>query len=96
MPHARTRLSSPSGQAAATLLAVVSPLANELSEVFAAAGYELALVGGPVRDAFLGRHSGDIDLTTDAPPDRVQAIVNGWADHVWPIVVDFGTIGLRK
>ncbi len=83
-------------QAAAALLATVSPLANELGELFAAAGHELALVGGPVRDAFLGRQSGDIDLTTDAPPDRVQAIVTGWADHVWPIGIDFGTIGLRK
>jgi poly(A) polymerase len=90
------RDSSAEQQAAAALLAAVSPLANELGELFAAAGHELALVGGPVRDVFLGRLSGDIDLTTDAPPDRVQAIVSGWADQVWLIGIDFGTIGLRK
>jgi poly(A) polymerase len=83
-------------QAAARLLAAVSPLANELGSLFAAAGHELALVGGPVRDAFLGRRSGDLDLTTDAPPDRVLEIVRDWADQVWTIGIDFGTVGLRK
>jgi len=58
-------------QAAAALLAAVSPQAAELGDVFAAAGHELALVGGPVRDVFLGRQPGDLDLTTDAPPPRV-------------------------
>jgi poly(A) polymerase len=82
--------------AATALLAAVSPLANELSELFAAAGYELALVGGPVRDVFLRRQSGDIDLTTDAPPDRILALVEDWADKVWEIGIDFGTVGLRK
>ncbi len=85
--------------AAAALLAAVSPLANELGELgelFAAAGYELALVGGPVRDVFLDRQSGDIDLTTDAPPDRILALVRDWADKFWEIGIDFGTVGLRK
>jgi poly(A) polymerase len=90
------RHSSAERQAAAGRLAAISSLASELGELFAVAGHELALVGGPVRDAFLGRLSGDIDLTTDAPPDRVQAIVSGWADQVWLIGIDFGTIGLRK
>jgi poly(A) polymerase len=83
-------------QAAAKLLAAISPLANELGSLFAAAGHELALVGGPVRDAFLGRRSGDLDLTTDAPPDRVLEIASDWADQVWTIGIDFGTVGLRK
>ncbi len=82
--------------AAAALLAAVSPLADELGELFAAAGHELALVGGVVRDVFLGRQSGDTDLTTDAPPDQVEAIVRDWADQVWTIGIDFGTVGLRK
>jgi poly(A) polymerase len=69
---------------------------TELGELFAAAGYELALVGGAVRDAFLGRRSGDVDLTTDAPPDRILAVVGEWADKVWEIGIDFGTVGLRK
>jgi poly(A) polymerase len=83
-------------QAAAALLAAMSPLANELGGLFAAAGHELSLVGGPVRDAFLGRQSGDVDLTTDAAPDQVLEITRDWADQVWTIGIKFGTVGLRK
>ncbi len=83
-------------QAAAALLATISPLADELGGLFAAAGHELALVGGPVRDVFLRRRFGDLDLTTDAPPDRVLEITRDWADQVWTIGIDFGTVGLRK
>jgi len=90
------RLTKQQAAAAAALLAAASPLADELGELFAAAGHELALVGGPVRDVFLSRRSGDTDLTTDAQPDRIQAIVRDWADQVWTIGIEFGTIGLRK
>jgi poly(A) polymerase len=83
-------------QAAAALLSAVSPLADELGALFAAAGHELALVGGPVRDVFLGRVPGDLDLTTDADPEKILAIASDWADQVWKIGIDFGTIGLRK
>src|SRR6476469_6673049 len=69
---------------------------TELGERFAAAGHELALVGGPVRDAFLGRVSPDLDLTSDARPDDILALVIGWADAHWDIGREFGTIGLRK
>jgi poly(A) polymerase len=83
-------------QAAAALLATVSPRADELGGLFARQGHELALVGGPVRDAFLGRGHDDVDLTTDAPPQRVLELIRGWADEVWTIGIDFGTIGLLK
>jgi poly(A) polymerase len=83
-------------QAAAELLAARFPVATELGEMFASAGHELALVGGPIRDVFLDRQSPDVDLATDATPDRVQEIVAGWADQVWTIGIDFGTVGLRK
>ena len=66
-----------------------------LAELFAAAGHELSLVGGPVRDAFLGRPVTDLDLTTDATPDETLAIVNPTADAVWEIGREFGTIGAR-
>jgi poly(A) polymerase len=69
---------------------------TELGERFAARGHELALVGGPVRDAFLGRSSPDLDFTTDARPDEILAAVDGWADAHWDIGREFGTIGLRK
>ncbi|MGJ9426500.1 CCA tRNA nucleotidyltransferase [Nesterenkonia halotolerans] len=68
----------------------------ELGELFAARGFELSLVGGPVRDLFLGRTSPDLDFTTDATPDQIIATVSGWAEAHWDIGRDFGTIGLRK
>src|SRR5215469_13879588 len=83
-------------KAAAALLAAATPAAAELGSLFTAAGHQIALVGGPVRDVFLGRRSGDIDLTTDARPDRILEVVEPWADQVWKIGIDFGTIGLRK
>ncbi|GAA1113981.1 CCA tRNA nucleotidyltransferase [Nesterenkonia jeotgali] len=68
----------------------------ELGERFAAHGFELSLVGGPVRDLFLGRTSPDLDFTTAATPDEIIATVSGWADAHWDIGRDFGTIGIRK
>ena len=66
-----------------------------LAERFAAAGHEFALVGGPVRDAFLGRAVTDLDFTTDADPDQILAIVEPIADAHWDIGREFGTIGAR-
>jgi poly(A) polymerase len=83
-------------KAAAALLRRVSPAADELGRLFAGHGHELALVGGPVRDVFLGRKPGDLDLTTDAPPEEVLRIIRDWADKVWTVGIDFGTVGLRK
>ena len=71
-------------------------VALELGGLFAAAGHELALVGGPVRDALLGRLGDDLDLTTDARPETVLALVSGWADAVWDVGIAFGTVGVRK
>ncbi|WP_179423605.1 CCA tRNA nucleotidyltransferase [Pedococcus badiiscoriae] len=77
-------------------LAPVVPLLTELGELFAAQGHELALVGGPVRDAFLGRLSPDLDFTTSATPDETLAILRPWADAHWDIGREFGTIGARR
>ncbi|GGU95260.1 CCA tRNA nucleotidyltransferase [Actinomadura cremea] len=82
--------------AIAELLRRIAPVTDELGERFAAAGYELALVGGPVRDALLRRPTKDVDLTTDAPPQRILELIDGWADAVWTIGIEFGTVGLRK
>jgi len=69
---------------------------DELARIFVRHGHEITLVGGPVRDAFLGRPSGDVDLATDAPPDRVLEIAGDWADETWRVGIRFGTIGMRK
>nr|WP_233515119.1 CCA tRNA nucleotidyltransferase [Marinitenerispora sediminis] len=78
------------------LLSAVDPITGELGQRFADGGHELAIVGGPVRDALLGRPSQDLDLTTDAVPQRILELVEGWADAVWTVGIDFGTVGLRK
>jgi poly(A) polymerase len=77
-------------------LAPVLPLLTELGSRFADAGHEIALVGGPVRDAFLGRVSPDLDLTTSASPEHTEAILASWADTHWDVGRAFGTIGARK
>ncbi|KAB7848603.1 CCA tRNA nucleotidyltransferase [Streptomyces mobaraensis] len=74
----------------------VSPVADDLAQRFRAAGFTLALVGGSVRDALLGRLGNDLDFTTDARPDDVLKIVRPWADTVWEVGIAFGTVGCRK
>jgi poly(A) polymerase len=83
-------------QEAVRRLAPVLPLLSELGERFVAAGHEVALVGGPVRDAFLGRTSPDLDFTTDATPEQTEKVLRGWADAHWDVGRAFGTIGARK
>jgi poly(A) polymerase len=83
-------------QAAAALLRERVPEVADIGRLFAKHGYELALVGGPVRDVFRGERPSDLDLTTDATPDRVLAVVDGWADSTWTVGIAFGTVGLRK
>jgi poly(A) polymerase len=67
----------------------------ELGKRFNDAGFELALVGGPVRDAFLGRTAPDIDCTTSANPDQILEIVKPLTSAHWDIGRAFGTIGAR-
>lgn len=66
-----------------------------LAREFSAAGFELALVGGPVRDAFLGRPLHDLDFTTNARPDQILEVVRPLADAHWDIGRAFGTIGAK-
>ncbi len=71
-------------------------LLGELGALFAAAGHQLYLVGGSVRDAVLARLTTDLDFTTDARPEQVQRIVRPWADALWDTGIDFGTVGVGK
>lgn len=68
----------------------------DLGHVFVCAGYELALVGGPVRDAFLALTPHDFDLTTNAHPDVTEELLQHWGANTWGVGRAFGTIGGRK
>jgi poly(A) polymerase len=82
-------------RAVAALLRI-APVIDELGARFSAAGEQIALVGGPVRDAMLGRLQNDLDFTTSARPDVTERLLKGWADAIWTIGREFGTIGARK
>ena len=69
---------------------------GELAQAFADAGHELALVGGPVRDAFLGRSTADLDFTTSARPEETERLLSAWTRATWDIGREFGTIGARR
>ncbi len=82
--------------AAAVALHQHTELLRDLGGLFEAAGHQLYLVGGSVRDAVLRRLSPDLDFTTDARPEQVQQIVRGWADAQWDTGIAFGTVGVGK
>jgi poly(A) polymerase len=94
-PAANRELTAAQRRAVAELMRV-SPVADELGRRFAAAGHELHLVGGSVRDALLGRLGDDLDFCTDARPERTLELVNGWAEAIWTTGQEFGTIGLAR
>jgi poly(A) polymerase len=83
-------------RSAVTELLRVSPVANDLGRRFQAAGYELYLVGGSVRDALLGRLGDDLDFCTDARPDAVMEILRGWAEATWTTGIEFGTVAAAR
>ncbi len=72
-----------------------NPLFVLLGDAFEAAGQELALVGGPVRDAILGRVALDLDFTTSANPDQILKILKPLASATWDIGREFGTIAAQ-
>jgi poly(A) polymerase len=72
---------------------------SDLSDRFRSAGHTLYLVGGSVRDAIVADadvapadSTQDLDFTTDARPDDIEALLRGWADAVWTQGKRFGTI----
>ncbi|MFT4307369.1 MAG: CCA tRNA nucleotidyltransferase [Microbacterium sp.] len=72
-----------------------SPVVDTLASAFSRAGFELAIVGGPVRDALLGAGVHDLDVTTNARPDDILRIVTPISSAQWDIGRAFGTIGAR-
>lgn len=73
-----------------------APLASSLAAAFKEKGFRLALVGGPVRDAILGRLGNDLDFTTDAHPLETKKILKNWADNVWDTGIEFGTVAGKR
>jgi len=69
---------------------------SSVADRFLANRFQLYLVGGVVRDRLLGvDRTPDLDLTTDAPPERIRELVDGVADTVWLQGERFGTVGIR-
>ncbi len=79
-------------------LAPIASLLFELGTIFHQSGFELALVGGPVRDAFLGCTSplADLDFTTSAHPDDIKRLLGDWAENMWDTGIAFGTLSASK
>jgi poly(A) polymerase len=75
----------------------IDPLAKELGDRFEAAGHELYLVGGVVRDLMTGRLAPDnFDFATDATPAEISKVLRGWAESQYLVGVRFGTVGARR
>ena len=89
-----TNLTEAQTNAVAELLRI-APVVDRLGELFTAAGHELYLVGGSVRDALLGGLGQDLDFTTSARPDDIEALLRRFSPAVWTIGKEFGTIGCR-
>ncbi|HUH07576.1 MAG TPA: CCA tRNA nucleotidyltransferase [Egibacteraceae bacterium] len=77
-------------------IVAVYPVADELGQRFDAAGHQLYLVGGTVRDTLLGRIQQDLDFATSALPEQTKSVLEGWADNIWLTGARFGTISAHK
>ena len=86
---------SPDQRAALTAAVLANPVIGLVARAFAESGHELYLVGGPVRDALMGRGVHDLDFTTDARPDAIEAVLRRLTRTTWDIGRAFGTIGAQ-
>ena len=84
---------SPDQRRAVESVVTATPIVRAIADAFAAAGHDLHLVGGPVRDALMGRDVHDLDFTTDARPEAIEALLKPLARATWDIGRAFGTIG---
>jgi len=65
---------------------------RRLMNVFEGAGAEIRFVGGCVRDSLLGREVSDIDIATDALPDRIVKILWDAGIKSVPTGIEHGTV----
>ena len=82
-------------RAALTSVRDAGPRVRRLARQFERAGHEFYLVGGSVRDALMGRLGNDLDYTTSARPDEIEALVRKVTNAVWDVGRQFGTIACR-
>jgi poly(A) polymerase len=70
-------------------------ISQRLTSIFSAAGHELYLVGGVVRDLLLERGRADLDMATSAEPTVTRQLgEQAGADATFNIGEAYGTIGL--
>ena len=86
---------TPEQRAALTAAVEATPVVGRVATAFAASGHELYLVGGPVRDALMGRGVDDLDFTTDARPDDIERVLGSLTAATWDVGRAFGTIGAQ-
>ncbi|EEI16459.1 tRNA adenylyltransferase [Corynebacterium lipophiloflavum DSM 44291] len=91
-PHATAALLARANAAVSELSGLLEPLAA----LFAQRGESLYLVGGPVRDAMLGRLGNDLDFTTSARPEVIAEILGSWGEKTWDTGIEFGTVSSIK
>ena len=91
-----TRTLGAAGELAIASLIERAPLASSLAQAFKAQGFSLALVGGSVRDALLGRLGNDLDFTTNAKPQESKKILQSWAENIWDTGIEFGTVAGKR
>jgi putative nucleotidyltransferase with HDIG domain len=70
---------------------VIHPILKEVASIFTRAGKQVFLVGGAVRDLFLGKEAQDWDLATDARPEEVASQFR----RVIPTGIKHGTVTIR-
>lgn len=71
---------------------MTSPKTRAVLDALAGGGVGVRFVGGCVRDAVIGRKISDIDLATDARPERVVEVLEGAGLKVIPTGLAHGTV----
>ena len=71
---------------------LMTPELLKLGKVFKQNNYDIRLVGGAVRDLMLGKSPKDIDLASDATPQKMQDILSNAGIKTVPTGIEHGTI----